>query len=104
MKNKKRDSVNKRINWLKEALAVTEKNIIMAELTHCRYHQGKTAERLGISQVTLHLKMKKHGLLRKDVEHREGTCSGNSNNSDRQSLCNCEACDSATSSRAELYL
>jgi len=49
---------------LKVTMELYEKHVIMDELRQHRWHQGKTAAALGINQVTLHLKMKKHGLLR----------------------------------------
>ena len=49
---------------LKETMAQQEYEHIRNVLIINRWHQGRAALDLGITQVTLHLKMKKYKLLR----------------------------------------
>ncbi len=48
---------------LAEAMAILEKQIIQAALTHTHHHIGKAAQELNISRMTLHRKIKKYQLM-----------------------------------------
>ena len=50
--------------WLKTKVDEYERKLIVDMLNNNRWHQGNTAAQLGITSVTLHLKMRRYKLLR----------------------------------------
>jgi len=55
------------MSWLKKVVDIYERKVIVDMLNNNHWHQGNTAAQLGITSVTLHLKMRKYGLLRKQM-------------------------------------
>ena len=50
--------------WLKTKVDEYERKLIVDMLNNNHWHQGNTAAQLGITSVTLHLKMRRYKLLR----------------------------------------
>jgi DNA-binding NtrC family response regulator len=54
--------------WLKKQVEQYERKLIIDMLNNNHWHQIDTAAQLGISSVTLHLKMRRYGLLRSQMK------------------------------------